>query len=416
MKKKGTGGDYADTHARYDYVTLNHFTDIPDGANARGVTLANADCASRLGRSTPTTLDIVTPQINVLAGGQVDGPRLGITGQNGTDRFLQRFALLPHAAYDPVAAMRFAVEYQNRFVTGPVGGTPSSPYPAECYSLLTVDDPAVLLWTLKPHEDGIANGVVARVWNVSDTTVTSTLSLTPGLAAAVSATHIETDLKQLPVTGNRVAVALAPCQLQTLRLVLPHLASLGNSLARTDEACDPSLDMPRACGPFQKPRRAFCTLEAPVAGLQLQFPGAENRLAEKLDGDQYGDFVVDIKLGLVRPHNPLQQILALGRLPLLRMTAATIDRSIRLFRTAVATTGMDSNPANFTTNTSMSWLLSSMQSAPRKAGAISRNSSIPARADRPAAVGWRRGSWGSEPGCSTADPVGVGFRRVAESS
>jgi alpha-mannosidase len=44
-KTKSHGGDYADTHARYDYLTLNHFADIADGANGRGVTLANADCA-----------------------------------------------------------------------------------------------------------------------------------------------------------------------------------------------------------------------------------------------------------------------------------------------------------------------------------------------------------------------------------
>ena len=78
------GGDYADTHARYDYLTLNHFADITDGANTRGVTLANADCAfAQLGQSTPATLDTATPQIHVLAGGQVDGPSLGIPAQNG---------------------------------------------------------------------------------------------------------------------------------------------------------------------------------------------------------------------------------------------------------------------------------------------------------------------------------------------
>ena len=222
VKKKSDGGHYADTHARYDYATLNHFTDITNGTNTLGVTLANADCAFfRLGRSTPTELDTVTPQINVLAGGQVDGPRLGIPGQNGTDRFLHRFALRPHAAYDPVAAMKFALEFQNRFVTGPVTGNPASPYPSDSYSLLTVDNPGVLLWALKPHEDGIAKGIVARVWNVSDTAVNCTLSPTPELAAAVSATHIETDQEQLPVVGNRVTVSLARCQLQTLRLVLP---------------------------------------------------------------------------------------------------------------------------------------------------------------------------------------------------
>ena len=133
-KTKSNGGDYADTHARYDYVTLNHFADITDGANTRGVTLANADCAfARLGQSTATNLDTATPQINVLAGGQVDGSWLGIRGQNGATHFLQRFALRPHGAYDQTAAMKFALESQNPLVTAPIIGITNSPYPATNY-------------------------------------------------------------------------------------------------------------------------------------------------------------------------------------------------------------------------------------------------------------------------------------------
>ena len=30
--------------------------------------------------------------------------------------------------------------------------------------LLTVTDPNVLLWELKPHEDGLEHGIVTRVW------------------------------------------------------------------------------------------------------------------------------------------------------------------------------------------------------------------------------------------------------------
>ena len=45
----------------YDHATVNHFIDMTDGANTRGVTLANSDCAfARLGRSTVTTLDTTT--------------------------------------------------------------------------------------------------------------------------------------------------------------------------------------------------------------------------------------------------------------------------------------------------------------------------------------------------------------------
>ena len=219
---KAQGGDYADTHARYDHVTVNHFADITDGAGDRGVTLSNADCSfAKLGNSTPTTLDTATSQINMLAGGQVDGRWLGIQGQNGASNFLQRFALRPHGAYNQPAAMQFALEHQNPFVTGAINGSETSPYPATAYSLLKISNPDVLLWALKPAEEGIAKGIIARVWNLGSTASDYNATLTGGLAAARRATHIETDLESLPVSNGQVKATIAPCQIQTLRLISP---------------------------------------------------------------------------------------------------------------------------------------------------------------------------------------------------
>lgn len=195
VKKKSAGGDYAERNARYDYATLNHFADIADGANARGVTLSNWDCAFvRLGKSTPDALDTATAQLQVLAGGQVDGDQLGIRNQNGATHFLQRFALRPHRGYDPVAAMRFALEHQNPPVAGPVSGEASAPLPGAIYSLFSVSDPAVLLWAIKPAEEGIERGIVVRLWNVSDRPVAATVTLPTGLRSAHETTHLETDL------------------------------------------------------------------------------------------------------------------------------------------------------------------------------------------------------------------------------
>lgn len=223
-KTKASGGDYADTHARFDYVTLNHFADITDGANTRGVTLANADCAfAKLGQSTTTALDTTTPQINVLAGGQVDGSWLGIRKQNGTTAFLQRFGLRAHGAYDPVAAMKFGLEQQNPFVTGPITGNEAGPLSATNFSALAISHPNVLLWALKPAEEGIAAGVITRVWNVgsmpADVTIAPNL---PGksLAAARQTTHIETDIRPMTMRGGAMAASLSPQQLRTYRLEL----------------------------------------------------------------------------------------------------------------------------------------------------------------------------------------------------
>ncbi len=219
---KSQGGDYADTHARYDHVTLNHFADITDGTGTKGVTLSNADCSfAKLGNSTAKTLDVATPQINVLAGGQVDGRYLGIQDQNGATSFLQRFSLRPHGAYDPTVAMRFALEHQNPLVTGGISGTETSPYPANGYALLTLSDPNTILWTVKPAEEGIEKGVIARLWNLSAVPSTVRVALTAGLSSATQAMHIETDLAPLPVTNGAVEIKINPAQLQTLRLISP---------------------------------------------------------------------------------------------------------------------------------------------------------------------------------------------------
>ncbi len=219
---KSQGGDYADARARYDHVTLNHFADITDGAGTRGVTLSNADCSfAKLGSSTVKVLDTATPQINVLAGGQVDGRYLGIQDQNGATSFVQRFALRPHGAYDPVTAMRFALEHQNPLVAGGINGTETSPYPADRYSLLTLSDPSVLLWAIKPAEEGIDRGVIARLWNLTDRPRTVRATLSGGLSAAKQTTHIETDLAPLPVTDGAVDVTMGRNQIQTIRLIVP---------------------------------------------------------------------------------------------------------------------------------------------------------------------------------------------------
>jgi alpha-mannosidase len=220
LKKQSDGGHYAERNARYDYATLNHFADIYDGTNIRGVTLSNWDCAfMRLGQSTPALLDTATAQLNVLAGGQVDGDRLGIRNQNGTTHFVQRFALRAHGAYDPVAAMRFALEHQNPPVTGEVTGGKSASMPAESYSLLTVSDSRVLVWAVKPAEEGIDRGVIARLWNVSDGPVAATLAFSPGLASARRVTHIETDLAAVQLNGpGALPATFVRQQMQTYRL------------------------------------------------------------------------------------------------------------------------------------------------------------------------------------------------------
>jgi alpha-mannosidase len=210
------GGHYSPRNARYDWLSLNHYADVSDGA--RGVTLSSADCSfMRFGRSTMTNLDIATPQLSVLVGGNVAGTDLRITHQGGATHFLQRFALQTHDAFDPVQSMRMALEHQNPLVAGGVAG--GAAYPEKSYSLLRISDPGVLLWALKPSEEGLTNSIIARVWNVSDGARDVSLSLQTRIASAKQTTHIETDIGDAAVSGGLLHTTIAGRRLVTFRIM-----------------------------------------------------------------------------------------------------------------------------------------------------------------------------------------------------
>jgi alpha-mannosidase len=214
------GGHYSPVHARLDWLTLNHFAAM-SGADGAGVTLSNADLAfMKLGASSVndgiSRLDTTTPQISVLAGGQVDGPSLGIPEQGGDSYFLQRFALTAHTKFNAVEAMRFALEHQNPLVAAAVAG--GDAYPEKSYSLLTLPQREVLLWALKPAEEGISKGIIARLWHLSTAPRNFTLSLNGGIASATRVTHIETDIAGMPLERGRLSGSIGPWQMLTLRL------------------------------------------------------------------------------------------------------------------------------------------------------------------------------------------------------
>jgi alpha-mannosidase len=214
------GGRYSPVHSRLDWLTLNHFASM-SGAGGAGVTLSSADLAfMKLGASAVvngvSTLDTATPQISVLAGGQVDGEKLGVPAQGGDSYFLQRFALQTYARFSASDAMQFALEHQNPLRAALVTG--GGDYPEKTFTLLNLTGSDVLLWALKPAEEGIGQGVIARVWNLSEEPRAFSLSLAGGLAAAQRATHIETDLGDAAVAGGAMTGSVAPSQIATYRL------------------------------------------------------------------------------------------------------------------------------------------------------------------------------------------------------
>jgi len=196
------GGDYADENTRTDGLTFNHFVDLSQAA--RGVTLSNWDSQFfRAGNSTITTLDAATPTIEAIVGMQVDGEGSGLLDQGGDSRFLNRYALRTHGAWDAAAAMRFALEHQDPLVATPATGGPEAGLAADSSSFLVISDPNVLLWAFKPAEEGIGHGLIARVWNLSD--IARRVRIERPQAPMVLArrtTHLETDLGWAPLVAG----------------------------------------------------------------------------------------------------------------------------------------------------------------------------------------------------------------------
>ncbi|MCR4438323.1 MAG: T9SS type A sorting domain-containing protein [bacterium] len=218
------GGHYSPHTARYDWLTLNHFADV--GGNGPGFVFSNADCYfMRLGNSRPNWLDVATPRISVLAGGQVDGPDIGIPNQGGDRYFLQRFALRGRFGFSPVQAMRFALEHQNPLVAGKVGG--GSALPADTFSLVQIDNPEVLLWAIKPAEENPAGELVVRVWNLGARASDFRLSLGGvSINRALRLSHIETPLGEATCDGNSVVSPINQQQLLTLGLAIESPSGL----------------------------------------------------------------------------------------------------------------------------------------------------------------------------------------------
>jgi alpha-mannosidase len=229
-KLTSQGGSYSPTNARYDYLTLNHFADM-SGSDGTGVTLSNADAYfMRIGNSSVSTLDTATPQLSVLAGGSLR-PANPILNQAGDSYLRQRFALQSHGPYDQPRAMRFALEHQNPLVGGMVTG--GSAYPGNTYSYLTISNPDVLLWSLKPAEEGIGEGVMARLWNLTPTPKSFAISLNEPIARAKSVTHIETDRGDATISAGTVTATAAQNQLLSFRL-FPSSLSRSVKLLPTD--------------------------------------------------------------------------------------------------------------------------------------------------------------------------------------
>ncbi len=225
-KKENRGGHYATQNARYDWQTFNHFANMSE--QTYGITLSNQDCSFfKLGESTPDSLWETSSQLNALAGGQTDRYSdttfLGIKNQYGQKQFQYHFALTTHQnTFDAAEAMRFSLEHQNPLVANWVQGNTDADQ-ANTFSLLSVSDPAVLLWSVKPSEEGIENGLITRFWNFNAHPISPVVTLCTPIRKAWQSSHVETNERLLSPTKNRLKVGFNRFQLNTYKLLIKDL-------------------------------------------------------------------------------------------------------------------------------------------------------------------------------------------------
>jgi alpha-mannosidase len=217
------GGHYASQNARYDWQTFNHFADMSE--DNYGITISNLDCSFfKLGKSSVYSLDENSSQLSALAGGRVDkkledGGYLGFPNQNGETSFQYHFALTSHhSGFDATKSMKFSLEHQNPLVTGEVTGDKSASNKIQ-FSMLTVSDPNVLLWSVKPSEEGIENGLIARFWNMKNEAFNPVIKLCIPIKSAWQTTHIETNEKELIPLKHEVSVMFNANQMKTFRII-----------------------------------------------------------------------------------------------------------------------------------------------------------------------------------------------------
>lgn len=217
-KKVSNGGHYADRQARYDWLTLNHFAAISSNGNY-GVTLSNEDCYfMQTGNSSITNLDENTAKIKVLVGGRVDG--LGMTDQGNDANFTQHYAISTYNTYSPVTSMKSSLEHQNGFTTAQITNA-SGVLTDNSFSFINISDPNILLWALKPSEEGMdANGAIVRVWNLANTASAPAFSFNDNLTEAKNITHIETDISDASFSNKTLSTSLAKNQMRSYRIKL----------------------------------------------------------------------------------------------------------------------------------------------------------------------------------------------------
>lgn len=223
VKKETRGGHYSSQQARLDWQTFNHFADMSE--ENYGITLSNQDCSFfKLGESKVDSLWENSTELHALAGGQVDKKledkgMMGIFNQNGQKTFFYNFALTTHQnSFDLTSAMKFSLEHQNPLTTGLIEGKNGDTQ--NSFSLLSINNPKVLLWSVKPSEEGIEKGLITRYWNMDSKPVSPIITLSKPINLAWQTSHIETNEQKIKPLNGALKANFNQFQMKTYRLII----------------------------------------------------------------------------------------------------------------------------------------------------------------------------------------------------
>lgn len=88
---------------------------------------------------------------------------------------------------------------------------------AQTASLFRIDEPNIVIETVKPAEDG-SGDIVVRMYESMRTSTECTMSVGLPFSTAVETNMLEEDQHEIPVSGNELRLAFRPFEIKTVRL------------------------------------------------------------------------------------------------------------------------------------------------------------------------------------------------------
>jgi alpha-mannosidase len=136
----------------------------------------------------------------------------------GAKKFNYHFSIMPHAGgFNSVQSMKMALAHQNPLTSGLVTGSSGSNKQLS-FSLLNTTDPNLILWSVKPAEEGIKDGYITRFWNLKNEPVNDVINFFRPIKTAFKISSIETNQEEIKSNDQSLEMNFNNNQIQSFRL------------------------------------------------------------------------------------------------------------------------------------------------------------------------------------------------------